>query len=146
MARVVAVMVALALAGCASSKKNPSIETLGRSGGVMEVAVGSPMVDDRSTKVTVTALVPKPRVDGSRTQFVYLGFLGTDPVGRRTIRVRYEEHKIADGVESETPSLRAEVQLDLGLGRTIDFEGWRIDVLDATESRIRFEVVGTPSR
>jgi hypothetical protein len=38
------------------------------------------------------------------------------------------------------------VQLDLRLGRTIEFEDWRIDVIDATESSIQFAVVGIPAR
>jgi hypothetical protein len=144
MSRLVTVTLALALAGCGSAQANRPTTTLHR-GGVMEVAIGSPMVNDTRTTVTVSPMVPKPRVDGSRTEFVYLGLLGSDPVGRNTIRVRYVERKIADGVEVDPPEHRAEVTLDLGQSRTIEFKGWRIEVLAATGSTIKFEVVGTPA-
>lgn len=108
-------------------------------------AVGKPMVTETSTTVTVHPTTRKVRVDGYRTELVYLGFLGSDPAGRSTIRVRYAEHRIADGIESEVPEYRAEVTLDLSRSRTIEFKGWRIGVLDATESSIRYEVVGSPA-
>jgi hypothetical protein len=111
----------------------------------MEAAIGNPMVNDTRTTVTVSPLVPKPRVDGSRAEFVYLGLLGPDPVGRNTIRVRYAEHVIANDVENERPEYRAEVTLDLGQSRTLEFKGWRIEVLEASAAAIRFEVVGTPA-
>jgi hypothetical protein len=111
----------------------------------MEVGVGDPMVNDRRTTVTVTPMVTKPRVDGFRAEIVYLGLLGSDPVGRKTIRVRYAEHVIANDVENERPEYWAEVTLDLGQSRTLDFKGWRIEVLEASASAIRFEVVGTPA-
>lgn len=111
----------------------------------MEAAVGKPMVDNTSTTVTVTPLTQKGRTEGVRAELVYLGFLESDPAGRNTIRVRYAEHRIVDGVEIERPEYRAEVTLDLSRGRTLDFKGWRIGVLDATDSAIRYEVVGSPA-
>jgi hypothetical protein len=144
MSRLVTVTLALLLAGCGSAQANRPTSTLHR-GGVMEVAIGNPMVNDTRTTVTVSPLVPKPRVDGSRAEFVYLGLLGPDPVGRNTIRVRYAEHVIANDVENERPEYRAEVTLDLGQSRTLEFKGWRIEVLEASAAAIRFEVVGTPA-
>ena len=144
MSRLVTVTLALVLAGCGSAQANRPTTTLHREG-VMEVAVGGQMVNKSSTSVTVTAMVPKPRVVGSRAEFVYLGLLGSDPVGRNTIRVRYAEHVIANDVENERPEYWAEVTLDLGQSRTLDFKGWRIEVLEATASAIKFEVVGTPA-
>lgn len=145
MSRLVAVTLALVLAGCGSAQANRPVTTLHRSGEVLEVAVGGLMVNDTRTTVTVTPMVPKPRVDGSRAEFAYLGLLGSDPVGRNTIRVRHALHRIANGVEDERPEYRAEVTLDLGQSRTIEFRGWRIGVLDATDTAIRFEVVGSPA-
>jgi len=145
MSRLVAVTLALVLAGCGSSQVNRPVTTLHRSGEVLKVDVGGLMVNDTRTTVTVTPMVPKPRVDGSRAEFAYLGLLGSDPVGRNTIRVRYAQHRIANGVEDERPEYRAEVTLDLGQSRTIEFMGWRIGVLDATDTAIRFEVVGSPA-
>jgi hypothetical protein len=145
MARLASMSLALALAGCGSVQTNPSRTSLPRTGEVMEAAVGTPMVDNTSTTVTVTPLTQRGRTEGLRAELVYLGLLGSDPVGRRTIRVRYEEHKIVDGIESERPEYRAEVTLDLGQVRTIEFKGWRIAVLDATDSAIRYEVVGSPA-
>ena len=110
----------------------------------MEAAVGSPMVDNTSTTVTVTPLTQKGRTEGLRAELVYLGLLGSDPAGRNTIRVRYAEHRIVDGVTNERPEYRAEVILDLGQGRILEFKGWRIAVLDATGSTIRYEVIGSP--
>jgi hypothetical protein len=140
----VAVTLALLLAGCGSVEANRPT-TIPRSGEVTDVAVGGQMVSKTSTTVTVTAMVPKPRVDGLRAEFVYLGLLGSDPVGRNTVRVRYAEHKIANGIEIDPPAYRAEVTLDLAQSRTLEFKGWRIGVLEATEASIRYEVVGTPA-
>ena len=99
----------------------------------MEVAVGGRMVNDTRTTVTVTALTQANRVEGIRVEFVYLGLLGSDPAASSTIRVRYAEHKVANGVEAERPENWAEVNLDLSRGRTIEFKGWRIEVLEATD-------------
>jgi hypothetical protein len=143
MTRLVAWTVAIALAGCGSAKP---ITTVDRSGEVTQVPVGSPMVSNRSTTVVVTPTAQKSRVDGLRAEFVYLGLLGSDPAGKNTIRVRYEEHRIANGIEEERPSLRADVTLDLSRSRVIEYKGWRIGVLDATDSTIRCEVVGSPVR
>jgi hypothetical protein len=145
MVRLVGLTVAFTLAGCASGPPTPRIDTYARSDEAMEVAVGSPMVSNRSTTMVVTSMVPKPRVDGLSAEFVYLGLLGSDPAGRNTIRVRYEEHKIANGVEDERPAYRAEVTLDLGRSRVIEFRGWRISILDATDRSIRYQVVGSPA-
>jgi uncharacterized protein YceK len=145
MARLLAVTVVLALGGCGSVQTTPSSTSLSRSGGVMEVAVGGRMVDNTSTTMTVTAMSQASRVEGVRAEFVYLGFLGSDPQARSTIRVRYAEHKVANGVEAERPEYWAEVDLDLARGRTIEFKGWRIEVLEATVSSIRYEVVGSPA-
>ena len=111
----------------------------------MEAAVGGRMVDNTSTTVTVTAMTQASRVEGVRAEFVYLGLLGSGPAARTTARVRYAEHKIANGVETERPEYWAEVDLDLTRGRTIEFKGWRIEVLEATESSVRYEVVGSPA-
>jgi hypothetical protein len=141
--RLVALAVAITLAGCGSV---PPITTVARSGEVTQVSVGSPMVSHRSTTVVVAPRSQKSRVDGVRAEFVYLGLLGSDPAGKNTIRVRYEEHKIANGIEDERPELRAEVTLDLSRSRVVEFKGWRIGVLDATDSSIKYEVVGSPAR
>ncbi len=143
MSRLVPFVLALVLAGC-GSVQTPPPRTLERAGEVGEAAVGGRMVNDTSTTVTVTPLTQKPRVDGVRVEFVYLGPAGSDPGGRNTIRVRYAEHKIANGVENEIPEYWAEVTLDLSRTRTIEFKGWRIGVLEATDSAIRYEVVGRP--
>jgi hypothetical protein len=140
----VAVTLALLLAGCGSVEANRPTTIL-RPGEVTDVAVGGQMVNKTSTTVTVTAMVPKPRVDGLRAEFVYLGLLGSDPAGRGTIRVRYAEYRIANGIEIEPAAYRAEVMLDLAQSRTLEFKGWRIGVLEATEASIRYEVVGTPA-
>jgi len=145
MARLVAVTVAFALAGCGSVKANQPVGTYQRSEGVMQAAVGAPMVNNKSTLVSVAPLGMQPRIDGLRQEFVYLGLLGSDPAGRNTIRVRYEERKVANGVEGERPEYWAEVNLDLTRSRVIDFKGWRIEVLDATDSTIKYEVVGSPA-
>jgi hypothetical protein len=145
MTRLVRLAVAFALAGCASAPPTPRIDTYTRSGEAMEVAVGNPMVSNRSTTMVVTSMVPKPRVDGLTAEFVYLGLLGSDPAGKNTVRVRYEEHKIANGLEDERPEYRAEVTLDLSRSRIIEFRGWRIAILDATDRSIRFQVVGSPA-
>jgi hypothetical protein len=143
MTRLATVALALALAAC-GSVQTPPPTTLERAGEVGEVAVGSRMVNDTRTTVTVTPLTQKPRVDGFRAEFVYLGPAGPDPAGRNTIRVRYAEYQIADGVENEVPEYWAEVTLDLSRGRTLEFKGWRIAVLEATDSAIRYEVSGRP--
>jgi hypothetical protein len=143
MTRLVAWTVAIALAGCGSARP---ITTVDRSGEVTQVSVGSPMVSHRSTTVVVTPTAQKSRLDGLRAEFVYLGLLGSDPAGKSTIRVRYEEHRIVNGIEEERPSLRAEVTLDLSRSRVIEYKDWRIRVLDATDTTIRCEVVGSPAR
>jgi hypothetical protein len=143
MNRLVAWTVAIVLAGCGSAKP---ITTVVRSSEVTQVPVGSPMVSNRSTTVVVTPTAQKSRVDGLRAEFVYLGLLGSDPVGKNTVRVRYEEHRIANGIEEERPTLRAEVTLDLSRSRVIEYKNWRIRVLDATDSSIQCEVVGSPAR
>jgi hypothetical protein len=140
---LVAWTVAIVLAGCGSAKP---ITTVARSGEVTQVPVGSPMVSNRSTTVVVTPTAQKSRVDGLRAEFVYLGLLGSDPVGKNTVRVRYEEHRIVNGIEEERPTLRAEVTLDLSRSRVIEYKDWRIRVLDATDSSIQCEVVGSPAR
>ncbi len=145
MARLVAVTLALALVGCGSVQTIPSSTTLPRSEGVMEVAVGGRMVNDTRTTVTVTALTQANRVEGIRVEFVYLGLLGSDPAASSTIRVRYAEYKVANGVEAERPETWAEVNLDLDRSRTIEFKDWRIEVLEATASSIKYEVVGSPA-
>jgi hypothetical protein len=145
MARLVALTLAFTLAGCASGPTTPRIDTYDRPGEATEAAVGSPMVSNRSTTMVVTSMVPRPRVDGLSAEFVYLGLLGSDPAGRETIRVRYEEHRIANGVEDERPEYRAEVTLDLTRSRVIEFRGWRIAILGATDRSIRYQVVGTPA-
>ncbi len=145
MARSVAVTLVLLLAACGSSQANRPATLSHPPGDVMQAAVGGPMVNRTSTAVTVTPMVPKARVDGSRTEFVYLGLLGSDPVGRNTVRVRYGEYRIANGVEIEPPEYRAEVTLDLAQARVLEFKGWRIGVLEATDASIRYEVVGSPA-
>lgn len=145
MKRLVAASFALALAGCGSVQANPPQSHL-RTDGPLQAAIGSPMVDNRSTTVTVTALVQKPRVDGLRADFVYLGFSGSDPAARNTIRVRYEEYLTKDGVESERVEYRAEIDLDLSRSKVLEWKGWRIQVIEATDSAIRYEVVGSPAR
>jgi hypothetical protein len=146
MARLVALTLLLAFAGCKSVPTQPQpVQSLPRSGEAMQVAVGGRMVDETSTSLTVAPMVNVTRTKGFRTEIVYLGLLGTDPAGLRTVRVRYEEHAIADGVENARPEYRAEVTLDLGQGQVIDFRGWRIRVLEGTPSSIRYEVIGSPA-
>lgn len=139
------VALATALAGCGAAPPNPP-ESIARSDGARSAAVGGPMVNDRITMVTVTALVPKPRVDGVRAEFVYLGLLGTDPAGQHTARVRYQEFPIRDGVEGERADYRAEIDLDLSRAKVLEFKGWRIQVIEATDAAIRYEVIGIPAR
>jgi hypothetical protein len=144
MARLVAALMALTLASCGSVKTSPSGEGRTFSGDAEEAALGSQMVDRTSVTVRIDPVSRKPRADGIRVKFVYMGFLGKDPASKNTIRVRYEEHKIVEGVESEAPEFRAEVRLDLGKGRVIEFRGWQIGVVDATEDAIKFVAVWTP--
>lgn len=100
------------------------------------------MLSNRSTTVVVAPLARGPRVDGVRAELVYLGLLGTDPAGRNTARFRYEEHEITGGVEEERAEFRATVTLDLARSRVLDFRGCRVEVLEATEARIRYEILG----
>jgi hypothetical protein len=144
MARLAAVTTLLLLAACSSVPAIPPTSIL-RSEDSLEVGVGGRMVNHTSTVVSISPVTKVSRVDGFRTEIVYLGLLGSDAAGQRTVRVRYEEHKIANGVEVERPEYRAEVTLDLAQSRTIDFRGWRIAVLDATGSAIRYQVVGSPA-
>jgi uncharacterized protein YceK len=141
MARLVAVMVALTLAGCGSVRTHPSGEGRAFSGEATEAAVGTRMVNNTSTTVRVDPVTRQSRVEGVRVEFVYLGLRASDPAARNTIRVRYEEHKIVGGVEKESPDYWAELQLDLGLDRVIVFRGWRIGVVDATDSVIKYVAV-----
>jgi hypothetical protein len=143
-ARLVVVMIALVLAGCGSVRTNPPSDGTSFSGEAMEAAVGARMVNYTSTTVRIDPLTRQARTEGVRVEFVYLGLQGSDPIGKNTIRVRYEEHKVVEGVEKESPEYRAEVRLDLGLGRIIMFRGWRIGVVDATESVIKFVAVWNP--
>ncbi len=103
------------------------------------------MVDNTSTVVSISPVTKVSRVDGLHAEIVYLGLTGVGPSGKSIVRVRYEEHKIANGVEAERPEYRAEVTLDLAQGRAIDFKGWQIGVLEATDRFIRYEVVGSPA-
>jgi hypothetical protein len=141
MFRIVAMTAVLALAAC-SAVQQPT--TFHGAEGPMQVAVGAPMVTNESSTVRVTPLVPSPRVAGSRAEFVYLGLLGSDPEGRSTIRVRYEERKIPAVADGEKPDYRAELTLDLSRSRVLEFRGWRIEVLEASDSAIRYEVIGRP--
>jgi hypothetical protein len=145
MAGRLAVVLALLLAACGSSQASRPATPVHTPGDVVQAAVGSRMVDRTNTAVTVTPMVPKPRVNGSRTEFVYLGLLGSDPVGRSTIRVRYAEYRIENGVTIEPAGYRAEVTLDLSQARVLEFKGWRIGVLEATDASIRYEVIGSPA-
>jgi hypothetical protein len=145
MVRLLSLTAVLTLAGCSSAPPNPPVNTYPRSGEVMQAAVGSPMVSNRSTAVYVPSMVQRSRVNGYRTEVVYLGLLGSDPAGKSTIRVHFEEHRTKDGVEDPRPEYRAEVTLDLSQARVIEFRGWRIQVIDATESSIRYEVIGVPA-
>jgi hypothetical protein len=144
MARLFAMMAALTLGACGSVPRNPASEGGTFSGEAVEAAVGTRMVDRTSTTVRIDPVSRKPRVEGVRVEFVYLGFLGQDPAGKKTIRVRYEEHKIVDGVENETADYRAEVRLDLAQGQVISFRGWGIGVVEATDSAIKFVAVWSP--
>lgn len=144
MARPVAVSLLLTLAACSSAPVSPPT-SLARDEGPAQVGVGGRMVDETSTVVSISPVTKTSRVDGSRAEFVYLGLLGPEPAAKGTIRVGYEEHKIVDGVEVERPEYRAEVTLDLAQGRTLDFKGWRIDVLEATDKTLRYRVVGSPA-
>jgi RNase P/RNase MRP subunit p29 len=144
MARPVALAMLLTLAACSSVPANQPTR-LARSDDPLEVGVGGRMVDDTNTVVSIAPVTKTARVDGLRAEIVYMGLLGTDPAGKRTIRLRYEEHKIANGIEVERPEYRAEVTLDLAQSRTLDFKGWRIGVLEATDTAIRYQVVGSPA-
>jgi hypothetical protein len=121
------------------------VDTFSVSGDVLQAAVGSRMVNDTRTTMTYVPMTRTSRVDGLQSEFVYLGLLGSDPPGRKTIRVRYAERRIADGVAVEPPEYRAEVTLDLDQKRVIEFRGWRIRVLDATDATVRYEVIGSPA-
>jgi hypothetical protein len=145
MARFVAVTLLLALAACSSGPPAKPPTSFARDGEPLQAAVGGRMVDDTSTFVSIAPVTSTSRVDGSRSELLYLGLLGPEPAAKGTIRVRYEEHRIVNGVEVERPEYRAEVTLDLAQSRTLDFKGWQIVVLEATDAAIRFRVVGSPA-
>jgi hypothetical protein len=144
MARLAAVTMLLTLAACSSAPANPPTSLL-RNDEPLQVGVGGRMVNDTSTVVSISPVTKISRVDGSRSELVYLGLLGSGPAAKSTIRVRFEEHKIVGGVEVERPEYRAEVTLDLAQSRTLDFKGWQVAVIEATDTSIRYQVVGSPA-
>jgi hypothetical protein len=144
MARPIALGMLLTLAACSTVPANQPT-SLARNDAPLEVGVGGKMVNNTSTVVSILPVTNASRVDGFRAELVYVGLLGSDPAGKRTIRLRYEEHKIANGIEVERPEYRAEVTLDLAQSRTLDFKGWRVGVLEATETAIRYQVLGSPA-
>jgi hypothetical protein len=145
MVRLVAVTMLLTLAACSSAPPTKPPTSFARDGEPLQAAVGGRMVNETSTVVSFAPITKVSRVDGARAEIVYLGLLGSDPAAKGTIRVRYEEHKIVNGAEVERPEYRAEVTLDLAQGRTLDFQGWQIAVLEATDTAIRYRVVGSPA-
>ena len=145
MKRLVAVVAVLTLSACAGARKTPAGEAWTFAGDAREAPVGGRIVDARSTAVRVDPATGKTRVSGIHAEFTYLGFLGGEGAGKNTIRVRYEERRIKDGVESETPDLRAEVRLDLSLGKVISYRGWSIGVVEATDAAIRYVAAQDPS-
>jgi hypothetical protein len=144
MARLVAVTMMLTLAACSSAPATPPT-SIARSEEPLQVGVGGQMVNDTGTVVSFAPVTKVSRVDGSRSEIVYLGLLGSDPAAKSTIRVRYQEHRIVNGVEVERPEYRAEVTLDLAKSRMLDFKGWQIGVIEATDTSIRYQVVGSPA-
>ncbi|MEI6224966.1 MAG: hypothetical protein WCS72_09445 [Deltaproteobacteria bacterium] len=144
MTRLVAVTMLLTLAACSGAPAKPPT-SFAMNEEPLSVAVGGQMVNDTRTAVTFTPVTNVSRVDGTRSELVYLGLLGSGPAGKSTIRVRYQEHKIVNGVEVERPEYRAEVTLDLAQSRMLDFKGWQVGVLEATDSAIRYQVVGSPA-
>jgi hypothetical protein len=144
MARLVAAAVALLLSACASPGKPPAPGNFTFSGDAVEAPVGGRMVDHTGTTIRIDPLTGKGRAEGLRSEFVYLGLAGSDPVGRNTIRVRYSEFRVVDGVEKEAAEHRAEVRLDLSRGKVLSYRGWDIGVVDASDAAIRFVAVPAP--
>ncbi len=144
MTRLVAVMAVLFAAGCSGAQKPSVADARTFSGDAREAPVGGRMVDARSTAVRVDPTTGRSQVSGVHAEFTYLGFMGGEGGGKSTIRVRYEERKIKDGVESDAPDLRAEVRLDLALGNVISYRGWSIGVVEATDAGIKFVAVQVP--
>ena len=139
MARRVALVTALVLTACAGVERPPPAGAPATfSGDAREAAVGAPMVDARSTAVRVDPATGQSRVAGVHAEFVYLGFLGGEGAGKRTIRIRYEERRIKDGVENEVPDHRAEVRLDLSQGNVVSYRGWSIGIVEATDVAVRY--------
>jgi len=144
MARGVAVTVALALAACSTVPTAPTEQAKSFTGPATKATVGSRMVDDVRTTVRLDPMTRQSRVEGVRAQFVYKGLVTSGGPGKNVIHVRYEEHRIVDGVETETPDYLADIQLDLGQGRVIKMKGWQIGVVDATDAFIEFVAVWNP--
>jgi len=136
--------VALALAACGAAPPRPPPAPFTFSGEALEVPVGGKMVDDRSTTVRVDETTRKTRTEVVHAELVYLGFLENDPSAPNTIRARYQEHRIVEGVEKPVADFRAEVRLDLSLGKILEIHGWRVGVVEATPSAIKFVAVKGP--
>ena len=144
MARLVVAVVTLMLTACASAGKAPAPGDFTFSGDALEAAVGARMVNHTGTTVRIDPVTGKARAEGLRSEFVYLGLVGTDPAGRNTIRVRYAEYRSVDGVEREAPEHLAEVRLDLSRGKVMSYRGWDIGVVEANAGAIRFVAVPAP--
>jgi hypothetical protein len=140
-----AALLVLAFAGCGPVQTKQVLAANYKLGEKMEAAIGSPMVNYADTTEKVRAgSGKKPRVDGVRAELVYLGFLGSDPLGKNTIRVRYLEYSVTKGIETPILGSSAEVNYDLSQSKEIGYKGWRVQVLDATNTTITYMVVASP--
>ncbi len=101
------------------------------------------MVNHRSTTVVDEPFAGRSKANGVRETFTYLGLYPADPRGK-TIRVRYERWQIVEDVESKTPTERAEIRLDLAQADVLSHRGWRIGVVEANATSIRFVAVQGP--
>lgn len=101
------------------------------------------MVNHRSTTVIEDPFAGRSKANGVRETFTYLGLLPSDPRGK-TIRVRYERWQIVDDVESPTVAERAEIRLDLAQADVLVHRTWRIGVVEANATSIRFVAVEGP--
>jgi hypothetical protein len=137
MARRLLPTLLVVLAACASAPPKGAAAPLTFSGKALEAPVGGTMVDHVAKVITVEPFSGAGGATGTRVTFTYLGLLDADPAGR-TIRVRYEERKIVNGVESQTVDRRAELRLDLSLGKVLEYKNWLIGVVEATPAAIRY--------
>ncbi len=139
------VAVLLSLAACSGAPTRPldPPPPFTFSGTAKEAAVDGLMVNHRAVTVTEDPFAGRSKPNGTRETFRYLGLLPADPRGK-TIRVRYERWRIVDGVESPTVTERAEIRLDLSQADVMSHRTWRIGIVEATATSIRYVAVEGP--